>query len=94
LQSGKDLPDAAAWSEDKEVTNGMSLADLKVVELDVVFVNHLAVPVTLLRGDEIFRTLEPGEVLSRFQTFDGEEWIVQVRKTPSWPISWANFSLL
>jgi len=78
LQSSKTKESAVAWNEDM-ATNVTALSEFHVVDIDMVIVNHLDVPVTVLRGDEIMKTLLPDSVLPKLTSFDGETWTVQYK---------------
>ena len=81
LQSSMKRESAVAWKDDM-ATNITALADFHVVDIDMVIANHLDVPVTVLRGDEILKTMLPDTVLAKLTSFDGETWTVQY-KLPS-----------
>ena len=78
LQSSKTKESAAAWSEDMS-TNVTALGDFDVVSVDMVLVNHLDVPITILRGDDIWKTMPADTVHPKETSFDGEIWTVQYK---------------
>lgn len=78
LQSSKTKESAAAWKGDR-ATDITALSEFHVVDVDMVIVNHLDVPVTVLRGDEILKTMLPDTVLPKLTSFDGETWTVQYK---------------
>lgn len=78
LQSSKKKESALAWNKDM-ATNVTALSEFHVVDIDMVIVNHLGVPATVLRGDEILKTMLPNTVLPKLTSFDGEMWTIQYK---------------
>lgn len=81
LQDAKGKESVAAWKKDQN-TNVTHLGDFRAVEIDMVIANHLDVPLTILRGDEILTTIAGDSVLPKLTSFDGQPWTVQY-KLPS-----------
>jgi len=95
LRSSKTIESAAEWNEDKS-TNVTALGDFEVVSVDMVLVSHLDVPITILRGDEIWKTMPADTTHPKETSFDGETWTVQYKLSTgenvvrSWELKFEN----